>query len=200
MGLFRKDRWRTLVSNGVVFHDIHRRLTRFWERCINRNVPAWTEGTEAGLNERRPLDFQHSTGRKWADRSYSAVNMRCLQEKGRMIPRMESWARRMEPQAQRQRLVEPWVQRSVLLWDTEGNSQALKPNGSCPAEFHTCGGPMSFLFSYIFSYYPMSVPALFFISMHLVFWLHRPTGREKIFPSIAHTQSLIHTWFRWFRR
>ena len=90
MRFSRKDVWRSLMSNGVNLHNIYERTTRFLKILYQWNIASLDEkGIETVWNERRLLDTQKCIGRKETNKTTQLQIHATLQEKGKMIQRME---------------------------------------------------------------------------------------------------------------
>ena len=151
MRLFRKVRWRTILTNGMDSSVLHRRPTRFLKMlCQQKHYQLGLKGTETRWNKRRLSDSQNSVGRKQADKT--ALLQACNYLSGKRkndfqlgAVGLEAWgqAHRLELQVQRP---ESWVQGLGLQTQrmepeaTEDCSQVSKPSGICPAGFWNCIG------------------------------------------------------------
>lgn len=81
---------------------------------------------------------------------------------------------------------------------TEDYSQALKPNvvweaqGTDDSFFHST----FFSNRFVYNWYPVLAPLLYYRSIWHVSKLYRITGREEFCPRMNYTENLTHTWVR----
>lgn len=91
-----------------------------------------------------------------------------------------------------------WQAQRVKRPVTEDYSQALKPNGTSPAELWTCFAPVNTLFFPCSSFQNKNICCRlappYFGSRQFVFQFYMSTAKEEFYPRIDHTQSLNHTW------
>lgn len=85
-GLSKKDLWRSLLSEGENPLETCRRPIKFLKMLHQQKYHrlGW-KGTGRGRNERRLLDSQNSTGRKYADEPLGCKHVTPFRRKGQAV-------------------------------------------------------------------------------------------------------------------